>query len=202
MEKKQLILVRHGTTDFSDRRLMIGRSDPELNEKGRRDAENLASLFRHRPAQRLYCSPKTRCRQSADVIGSGLGLTAEVDDNLREVDFGDWENKSFNEIQRQYPDAVDRWVEDFMGFRFPGGESTGELHGRVVDFLDKIFAKPSSPVVCITHGGVIGTMICRLLNLSPESYLAFKVLPAGIVTFEIIGGTGVLVELNNSISRE
>ncbi len=201
MGKRQLLLVRHGTTDANDKRLMVGRSDPELNEKGRREAEYLAEILRHRPVERLYCSPKIRCRRTAEVVGRGLELTPEVNNNLREIDFGDWENKSFKEIQGKYPEVIDRWVGDFIEFQFPGGDSVQDLHGRVMEFLEKFFTDSQDLTVCITHGGVISAMICRLLNLPPESYLAFQVLPAGFVTLDILGTSGVLVELNNSVAQ-
>ncbi len=198
---KTLTLIRHGSIDANERNLLVGATDSSLNQRGKIEAVNVAEMLQKRRFHCIYCSPLLRCRQTADEIASKLDLEPLIDDDLREIDFGDWEGKSIEHIKQNNPAALDRWVNDFSGFAIPGGDSVKAFQKRIDAFLTKILYAQDVRAMAVTHGGVISAIICKLLKIRPEAYLAFKIKPACVVSFHIHDTAGVLTELNNSVNN-
>jgi len=188
---QRLILARHASTGASGR--YIGASDLPLDEEGRRQAQALGQAVARRAVGRCLCSPLLRARQTAELAA----LAFEVDSDLREIDFGRWEGKAFDEIRRDYPEAVDHWASFAPDFAFPGGERLGDFHERIHRVAHRIAEGDADTVLAVTHGGVILALICHLLGLKPEKYVQFKVGNASLTTIELFDGKGVLSELNN-----
>jgi alpha-ribazole phosphatase len=127
------------------------------------------------------------------------GLDPHIDADLRETDFGEWEQKSFEEAAESAPPGlIDKWAVFDHDFRFPQGERLGDFLERVAGATDRLAAINAETVVVMTHGGVIRTMICHLLGIDPRHYLLFNVDHASITTLSIHQGRGVLAELNDT----
>jgi len=135
-----------------------------------------------------------RCTQSADLLG--LGLPVQLDRDLREIDFGRWEGKTFAEIEAQDPELVRVWARGADDFCFPGGEATAEFVRRVDAVKNRLLALEAETVLLVTHGGVIRSLICSLLGLSPDKYLLFQVAKGHYTTMELYDGGGVLTGFN------
>jgi probable phosphoglycerate mutase len=134
----ELLLVRHGETDWNAEGRLQGHTDRPLNELGRRQAKELADRLAGEGADAIYTSDLARARATAEIIGDRLGLPVVVDADLREKNWGTWEGLTGDE----------RVLVEFEG------EST-EAHGdRVVAAVRRIAARhPGRRVVVVTHGG-------------------------------------------------
>ena len=100
----RLLLVRHGETDWNAAGRIQGCTDTPLNARGRAQAAALAEKLRSSErAEALYTSPLRRAAETAEIIGSALGLRPEPVEALREISFGVWEGCSWAEIQRRWP---------------------------------------------------------------------------------------------------
>lgn len=98
---------------------------------------------------RVFTSPLTRCRRLAEFCGFGY---ADVDDNLAEMDFGDWEMKSYAEIEEH---QLEEYFNDWRHKVTPGGESFEDHQRRVRVFINECIRDGYKSVLCFTHGGTI-----------------------------------------------
>jgi alpha-ribazole phosphatase len=191
-----LYLVRHGSTGSARDGRYLGRTDAPLDAVGRRQVEALAVLLRSkRRCGRCVCSPLRRAAQTAEILRSATARVAEVDPNLREIDFGRWEGKTFSEIRDSSPEEVARWARFAPDFAFPGGESLRDFLDRVRRAADRLAADEAETVLAVAHGGVIKAMLCRLLGLDPRRYVVFEIAPASLTIVRLFEGKGVLSEM-------
>src|SRR6201992_1005592 len=107
------ILLRHGDTRLSPEHRFSGQCDLPLSASGTRQAQ--AAACRRAAGARIAAvasSPRQRAVDTAAIVTAELGLTAAIDDDLRETDFGDWDGFTLAEIQQRWPAAVARWRRD------------------------------------------------------------------------------------------
>ena len=198
----QLLLVRHAAIAPQYAGRYVGSTDVPADARGLHQARTLASLVRFRKPDRCYCSPLVRARQTADVICETTDLQLQVDDDLREVDFGRWECKTFEEIAADAPEAVNRWAASSEEFTFPGGESVAGFLCRIHRAAHRLAEDCAEVVLAVTHAGVIRGMICHLLGLPPRDYLLFDIRHAACTTIALADGKGVLTGLNEQCISE
>ena len=191
---KHLILARHAEIGAQYAGRFVGSTEATLSELGRRQALALAaSLAPYRPSP-LVASPMRRAVETVDAFRQ----TWQSDDNLREIDFGRWERRSFSELAAtEPPDLIEAWNRFDPAFAFPEGESLHAFTARVADVSDRLASLPHDTVVVVTHGGVIRAMLCHLLGLEMCHYLLFKVERASNTRIDLIDGRGVLAGLND-----
>ncbi len=189
---KELFILRHGEIAAKNR--YLGATDMELSDKGIEQIKALAQRITHFNFEHIFCSPLKRCVQTS----SWLSLTGEIqmDERLREVNFGSWEGKSFEVIANRYPDEVSRWCND-ESFVFPGGESIKDFRNRVIAFCSQLEMLPGKRILIITHGGVIRHMICHLLKIPFSNYLVFQIDYGHFTTLKLFSDGGVLTSLNS-----
>ncbi len=191
---KRLILARHAQIDPQYAGRFLGSTDVPLSDLGLRQAAALARSLEENHGDPLYVSPLRRAEQTAEPFSSD----GQIDWDLREIDFGRWEGRSFDEISASDQDEqIDRWRSFDLEFSFPDGESLAAFVARIARVADRLATGPGKTTVAITHGGVIRSMICRLLGLAPKNYLLFDVQPASITRIDLFDGRGVLVGLND-----
>lgn len=154
---REIWLVRHGETKWSASGRLSGWSDIALSDKGRIQAVGLHNeLARAQPAQ-AWTSDLRRCQETAKLAG----LKATADTRLRELDFGELEGMTWNQLSRTYRQSL----IDFDRFAAPGGESVTEVKERVHAFLSGL---GNGRHIVVTHGGVI-RLICR--ELGPDQHI-------------------------------
>lgn len=140
-----MIFLRH-TTPAVAKGVCYGATDLPL---ARGHLTEFAKTVSNLPqATRIISSPLQRCRFLADHVGACLGLGVEVNDDLREMDFGRWEMTPWDDVPRA---ELDAWAADFMRASPHGGESVSRLQARVAAAIEDI--EPTTLVV--THSGVI-----------------------------------------------
>lgn len=147
-----LFLARHGQTDWNAERRWQGHADPPLNERGRAEARALAELLKGRGVARIYSSDLARARETAETVGTALGLPVELDPRLREVDVGEWSGLTSSEIEERYPEGVRRRRAGGTGWT--EGEPFEAMAERVVEALRDIGARhPGEMALVVSHGG-------------------------------------------------
>ena len=151
-----LILIRHGETEFNREGRFQGGIDAPLNDHGRRQAEWLAAQLARERIDALNCSDLLRARQTAAPAAAALGLTAQPDARLREQGFGVLEGLTFAEAREREPAALAVWARHRADSAPPGGETVHAFHDRVVAAVRDIAARHAGRrIAVVTHGGVL-----------------------------------------------
>ncbi len=161
MTRDQLFLVRHGETVHNVARIAQGWQDSELSGNGRRQVEQLARRIEAYKPDAIYSSPLGRALSTAQEIARVTGLEVRTLDELREMNYGNWEGQSFLEVRRADREIYERWMES-GDEPCPGGESHNDVRRRMEQALARIDA--ARPVV-VTHGTAIRIGATALLGL-------------------------------------
>jgi len=157
----ELLLVRHGETDWNAERRWQGHADPPLNERGRAQARELAERLTGERIDALYTSDLCRARQTADEVAARLGLDPVPVADLREVDVGEWSGLTHAEIEARWPGA-ERWQV---------GETPDAMAERVVAAVRRIAdAHPGGRVLIVSHGGPIRAVRAAAARLRYEEH--------------------------------
>lgn len=169
----ELILIRHGETDWNRELRFQGQVDVPLNATGHEQARRVAARLAGETVHHLVSSDLTRTQQTALPIArhsrQPLALHAVVDAALREQNFGVVDGMRVADIKAQHPDAWARWIEFQADYAFAGGESTRQFHERVMNAVRALAAAHSQQtLVVVTHGGVLD-MIYRTARALPLS---------------------------------
>jgi broad specificity phosphatase PhoE len=152
-----IYLARHGETDYNAQRRFQGQGDVPLNVRGREQAAELAANAARvdPPIAALYCSPLPRARETAQIVGSALGLQPIADDRFKETDTGDWTDRLFADVEAEQPELYAAYHATDPDFAFPGGESLEQQLERVVDGLVDVTQAGVLPALIVCHRGVI-----------------------------------------------
>lgn len=194
----KVILIRHGDTGIQHRGRYIGSTDIPLSPDGWLQASQLAAPLRREAAGKYISSPSRRARETARAALDWCTIATEFDPDLREVDFGAWEGKTFAEITASHPQDVAKWAAYHADFAFPKGEGIAAFAKRVQEAGRRLAADPAETVAVFTHAGVIRALICHYLALECSKYLHFDIKPASVTTIAIHdNGRGVLTGLND-----
>lgn len=164
----RFVLVRHGEPEVSVRGRCYGKLDVGLSERGRGQVRRLPRRFMKTTLDAVYASPRRRARESAEIIALREGLRVRVEEGLSEINFGDFEGRSYEEIAELYPALYRAWMETPTEVTFPGGESFTEMRARVLSTADHIRSAHAGSVAGIfTHGGVNRIILTDALRMRP-----------------------------------
>lgn len=157
----ELWLARHGETEWSRSGRHTGRTDVPLTAAGERQAIALGERLRDIPFARVLASPLERARRTAEL--AGFGAVLELDEDLMEVDYGDYEGRTTAEIRRMRP-GWDLWRDGC-----PGGETIAQAAARAERVLARVRELgPARPVLLVGHGHLTRTLASRALTLAPD----------------------------------
>jgi|BioPla2DNA2_1021312.scaffolds.fasta_scaffold21586_3 alpha-ribazole phosphatase len=192
----ELILIRHGQTDSNIRRTYVGWTDVELNEEGIRQALELKEKLKNISVDKIYASPLKRAKKTAQIINGNFCLDICYDDNLKERNFGIWDDLTDDEIKNLYKNEYNMWLKDWKNYCIKGGESGLESYERVVKFSKNIIDSfDEGRILIVSHLGTIRYMISYLLGMDIESSWRFRLDNCEMAKIQIIDDYGVLVSL-------
>ena len=196
----RLVLVRHGETDWNKDRRYQGHTDLELNNMGVWQAERLRERLAKYKIDGVYSSDLRRALATAQVIASNRELKVIPCKSLREIDFGEFEGMTFDEIQSRYPD----WVPTNFDFTTHQGESLDQLASRVGTFISSLAEGYSDEktVLVVSHSGTLRIMLCLLIGISTEHWWQIRLDSASITITEGNAGEAVLRLLNDTCHLE
>ena len=167
----RLLLLRHGQTEMSVKKLYSGRSNPALTEQGLWQAQRAAERIAKRAGlAAIVASPLTRCQQTAQAVADQLGMSVTTYDELIEVDFGQWEGLSFAQAHEADPQLHSQWLAD-PSVAPPGGESLEQANARAIKAQLKIEQDyPEQTILVVSHVTPIKAIIGRALGASAEVF--------------------------------
>jgi probable phosphoglycerate mutase len=190
------LLVRHAAHDWLGRGFAGRLPDVALNAQGRAEAEALVRRLQGVALSAIYCSPQPRTQQTAQPLAAARGLTIRIEAAFDEVDLGEWQGCTFDEVRDQ--PAWQHWLEHRGSARPPGGEPFAEVERRASAGLRKLHElHPAGCVLVVSHGDVLKAMIAGVLGLSLDQLERFDLAPAS-VSVVAMGGDWAQLRLLNS----
>ncbi|MFN7154123.1 MAG: histidine phosphatase family protein [Acidovorax sp.] len=158
----ELILIRHGETDWNRELRFQGHVDVPLNATGHEQARRLADRLAAEKlvVDHLVCSDLIRTQQTAtpslQVLFPQLHIHTLTDARLREQAFGEVDGKRVEDVKLEHADAWAQWLRFEADYGMPGGETTRQFHTRVMDAVRRIAQQyQGQKVMVVTHGGVL-----------------------------------------------
>lgn len=186
---KKLYLIRHGETELNNKKVYYGSTDCSLTENGIAQAKSLSSFFQKVNPEQIYVSTLRRSADTASLIFGG-DRPFLVDKRIAEIDFGDWECKSFKELQGDR--LYEEWCTDWQNTCPPRGESFMMLAGRVKDFYSSLMNSEAETALIVSHHSVLQVFMTLLLNAPIESCWHFSFCQGCYTCFEFSGDYPVL----------
>lgn len=163
-----IIMIRHGETHDNLKKI-YSRNDTGLTDTGKAEILHSKELLEKFNYKKVYCSPLTRTIESMKV----LDLEGDIEENIREVDFGIFTGKTFKEISKNYPKETDEWIADPINYKIPKGESVLDAYSRIKAFLNELIEKDKDSLL-ICHDGVIRLIFCWIFD-NPNHFFRFKI---------------------------
>lgn len=155
-EATRIVAIRHGETDWNAAARLQGQLDISLNPLGRAQAAQLAVALADEGISVVICSDLGRAAETARALAGPLGLPLQLDPALRERGFGSMEGRSFEEIDRDWPELARRWRCRDPDFAPPGGERLADFYARSVAAAERLaLAHAGRTIALVTHGGVL-----------------------------------------------
>lgn len=159
MDVTRLIVIRHGETAWNVDTRIQGQLDIGLNATGQRQARQLGQALADETVEAVYASDLARAWDTACAVAGPLGLEVVPDPRLRERAFGDFEGRTFADIEANSPEEARRWRTRDPEFEPEGGESLIAFRHRVTGVAAELAARhPGALVVLVAHGGVMDVL--------------------------------------------
>ena len=159
-------LLRHPEPQPEARGRCYGALDVPLSPGGFQEASRVAGFLHEEPLSAIYASPRRRCQDAALILAGGHGCCPVTLDALREIDFGEFEGRSYDEIAASHPDLYRQWMDHPTEIQFPGGESFAQMRERVVEAANALRRRHDGETIAIvTHGGVIRILVADALSI-------------------------------------
>jgi broad specificity phosphatase PhoE len=193
---KKLLLIRHAETILNAQGRLIGRLDMPLSIRGKKQAAILARELQGRHPDLLFSSPLKRARQTAALIEKVCALRATFLDEFGEINFGNWEGKTFLEIEKEYPQVFHRWLEDPESIDIPAGEPWGCFRDRVWEGFNKVVQAEGECSVIVSHGGPLKLILAKFLGHPKVNFSKIRIDHGSITTLHVRNGKITVVEIN------
>lgn len=191
-------LIRHGEPDGDARHRCYGSLDIGLSETGRAQMRQVAGYLNAKNIAAIYASPRSRALESAKLLAAAQACPIEIVNDLREIDFGDFEGLTYDEIASRYPDLYLQWMEKPTEIRFPNGESFPEMRTRVLGAFDAIERQRKGQTVAIvSHAGVNRILLAWALQIPDACLFRLAQDYAAINLLSLTEGVPLVQLLNN-----
>jgi len=169
MAATTLLLVRHGATEHNLQKpyvLQGRRIDPPLDAIGRRQVAALAVALRNKQIAAAFSSPMRRARETAELLAGPHSAPCRVIDSIGEIDIGDWEGLTWDQIHAKWPAEAKAFEDDCSKQGYLGGENYTQLRDRVVPAMkDLCAAWVGKTIVVVGHNGVNRAALCHWLGI-------------------------------------
>lgn len=169
-----IYLVRHGESEANVQKRYSGITDVDLSEKGKLQAAAAGKRLLTEKISNVYSSPLKRAGDTAKIICREINLDENkiiTEDCLIEVNFGVFENLTWDEIILKYKEESEKWIYERHKYKFPDGESYDDIIKRTADFIDSV---PDNSLI-VTHFGVIQSILLYLGISDDNNLWDFKI---------------------------
>ncbi len=178
----QILLVRHGATDWNLQGRCQGVTDLDLNEAGVRQAEQIAAMFTKERIHGIYSSHLKRAQQTARFFSLHHQLPVVIEADISELDHGKLEGLTFAEIKNHYSQFIQKWRTEPAEIQVPGGERLVDVARRAWDGLNRIVQRHSAEetLVVVSHNFPILGILCRITGTHLNNYRSFHLDPGSV----------------------
>ena len=195
----EILLIRHGETEWNRREVFRGRADVPLSARGREQARLLGEALKGSEVQAVYSSPLSRARQTARPLAEALGIEVQTDERLVDMSFGRWESRPRAEIENEDPALYRAWLTEPQEFRAPDGESLADVIARVWPAMGEIAARHrGGRAAIVTHRVVCKVLLCSALGAGEAAFWRVRVDTASISIFDASDDLWVVTRLNDT----
>jgi len=197
-----IYLIRHGETKWNREKVFRGQMDIPLNEFGRLQAEKLSETLKMQKLKNpvFISSPLKRARETAE-IATNLFAKAEINinDAFIDISFGQWEGLPLHEIESDYPDLYQTWVQNPEKVDFPNGENIKVVADRAEEGIyQAVHANPESELVIVAHRVINKALLCRLLGMELKAFWKLRQDTACLNELYFDKDDFILVRLNDT----
>lgn len=194
----KLFLVRHGETEWNSGLRYQGHKDIPLSNIGRIQAGKIAKRLSIENLDSAYSSDLSRAVETARAITSYHNVELKILPDLREINFGDWEGKTYGEISRQFKEIMENWHISPRDTIIPGGESLSQVADRCMIAVNKIVSdNPDKNVLLVAHGGIIRIIVATVLGMDLNDYWKIKQDNVALNIIEFFGSDKAILCLLN-----
>ena len=181
MKETEIILIRHGETEWNSQKRMQGHSNSDLSEVGMGQIQALGELMKNVSFDHIYSSDSLRTSQTAEAITQYSGHKLQFDQRIREKNLGVFEGLTSTEAKERHPEVYRLFKTAGANYVIDEGESTQQLLERALEFIEEIRLRhPQERVVMVTHGGVVRVLMKHALGLSIDAPTRFIIKNTGI----------------------
>ncbi len=181
MKETEIILIRHGETEWNSQQRMQGHSNSDLSSVGQAQIQALGQWMKNVPFDLIYSSDSLRAKQTAEAITQFSGHELQFDQRLREKNLGVFEGLTSEEARERHPEVFRLFKTAGSKYVIDEGESTQQLQDRALEIVDEIRIKhPEERVLLVTHGGFIRVVMKHSLGLSLETPTRFLIRNTGV----------------------
>ncbi|MBA4396260.1 MAG: hypothetical protein C0394_02550 [Syntrophus sp. (in: bacteria)] len=161
----ELILVRHGETIWNREGRVQGFSDIDLSDTGVHQARQLALSLKATRISAIYSSPLIRAQSTTRIINEHHHAPVSIEPGLMEMDQGDFEGLTFQELMACEKGFLQKWMSDPASVQIPNGESFIDVQKRAWKVIEDIFGKSENALV-VSHNFTIASILCKIKNIS------------------------------------
>lgn len=198
----RIFFVRHGETKWNETFRLQGQTDIPLSATGVEQAWAISKRLESLQFAGIFSSHLTRAKETAAIIAKPHGLTVKELPDLQELNFGDWEGLTVEELKKNHTELAKTWWENPLGTRIPGGETLAELAERATRSTMNIIEKyPQEQVVVVAHGGTIRSVVGSMLGLDLNQYWRLRQDNASLTVVEFHGWDNGILMLYNDCSH-
>lgn len=190
-----IYLVRHAVTSHTGSKLTGWMEGVHLTEEGRSQAEGTADLLADVPFKAIYSSPIDRTIETARIIALRHKLDVKINEQIGEVRYGKWTNRSLKSLVRTKLWAtIQRWPS---AVRFPEGETLREVQARAVDGIEQLReTHPRDPICCVSHGDTIKLIVAHYLGVHIDLFQRIFIGPASVSVLNVSSYGPQVLSLN------
>ncbi len=194
----EIILVRHGETEWNVAEIFRGRIDIELNETGIKQARLLAEYLSDMKINAIHSSPLRRALKTAEMIARYHKLDVEITPGLIDFDYGEWQGLPHQEVRDKYEELYAEWINRPDRVTMPAGESLNDVRERAMGVVNRVIAKYEGTVVLVSHRVVSKVLICALLGLDNSHFWNIKQDTCGTTIFSYENERFILTKHNDT----
>jgi alpha-ribazole phosphatase len=194
-DKKRVLLIRHGQTDWNVQGRWQGTIQVPLNAVGIEQAHALAAHLKDRPISAIFSSDLIRASQTANILGEAVKVEVQEDPRWRELNLGVFQGLTYPEINSRYPKEFSESQANYMGYIVPQGESRQMMQDRAYEaFTEIIEREKGEEIAVVSHGGTIRILLLKLFGADHDAIMKTSVQNTSVTVVETDGITHQLLQ--------
>lgn len=195
----RLVLIRHGEPVELAKGRCYGKLDVGLSVVGKEQIEDSYDFLQDTKFSAIYSSPRKRSLESAKIIARKNRIYFDICKEFAEIDFGEFEGKTYEVLEKEYPETFQKWMQTPTEVKFPNGESFVEMQERVLKATKEILKKHANETIAIvSHGGVNRIILSHFLKIENADIFRIGQEYACVNVIDFLGDFPLIKTLNYS----